>query len=82
MRKLTAQQKRVIDDDDIAWEGWDAKNRPVVGAWFHAGHRQPMGNIADRPGVPRRNAESKYERWALLKSGDAAEVSEPVTGIE
>lgn len=30
MKKLSTQQKRVINDDRVNWEGWDAKERPVV----------------------------------------------------
>ena len=29
-RRLTAAQRRVIDNDDVAWIGWDTKNRPVI----------------------------------------------------
>jgi hypothetical protein len=69
-QRLTGAQKRVIDDDNITWEGWDAKGRPVVGALFRMGFRQPL----DSP----RDGETQYRRWALLKNGDAADITDPV----
>lgn len=75
MRKLTGAQKRVIDNDDVAWVGWDAKNRPVVNAYYFAGFLQPRAK-------DRRNAEAKLKTWAIKKDGDPTEVLEPVTGIE
>jgi hypothetical protein len=68
-RRLTGAQKRVIDSDDVNWEGWDAKGRPVVGAYYYAGFLQNRATA---------NPESTYRSWALKKNGDPTDVTEPV----
>lgn len=70
MTRLTVAQKHVIDDDDIAWEGWDAAGRPVVGALFRMGFRQPLDSV--------RDSETQYRRWALMKNGNPIEITDPV----
>jgi hypothetical protein len=72
--KLSAPQRRVINNDDVAWVGWDAKDRPVVGAWYYAGILQP-------PERDRRNAASEWREWAMLKNGDPTDVSTPVVRL-
>jgi hypothetical protein len=69
--KLTRAQRQVINNDDVDWVGWDAKDRPVVNAYYHAGLLQPREQS-------RRNKESKLRTWAIARNGDAVDVTEPV----
>jgi hypothetical protein len=68
-RRLTPSQKRVIDNDEVNWEGWDAKGRPVVGAYYYAGFLQARATA---------NAEATYRRWSILKNGEPTDITDPV----
>jgi hypothetical protein len=44
---LTVAQRHVIDDDEIAWHGWDASRLPVI-----SGPQWPESRAIDRDGTP------------------------------
>jgi hypothetical protein len=72
--RLSVAQRRVVNNDDVSWVGWDDKNRPVVSAWYYAGLIQPQD-------PERRNKESELRTWAMTKNGDPTDITEPVTRI-
>lgn len=66
-RNLTIAQRRVINNDEVAWEGWDARGRPVVSARYHSGFL-----------LPRGDANGEIRRWAVTRDGGPTEVAEPI----
>lgn len=70
-KKLSPKQRRVINNDDIAWVGWDAKNRPVVAAWY-------FGERLESADPEKRHPHAVHCEYSILWSGEWALVTQPV----
>jgi hypothetical protein len=69
-RRLSTAQHDVIDNDRIAWVGWDQKGRPVVEAWY-------SGASIQSPDPDLRPPGAVLKRWAITRRGDQVNVSYP-----
>jgi hypothetical protein len=67
--RLTGAQRRVLDNDDLGWVGWDVKRRPVVIAFFHDG-------VLQRWDMP--HSRSILCRWAILRNGQRVKPAWPI----
>ncbi len=69
-RSLSMAQHHVIDNDNVAWVGWDQKARPVVRAWYFRASIQSLDPARRAPG-------SVLKQWAITRRGDAINVTYP-----
>jgi hypothetical protein len=69
-RSLSMAQRDVIDNDNVAWVGWDQKDRPVVHAWYFRASIQSLDPARRAPG-------SVLKQWAITRRGDAINVTYP-----